>query len=164
MTQKLESTGRSGQWYSIYKFLSSDEMPSRWNITELKPNQSPKDLSNELAKHFVQITNMTPPLKPEEIPNSITGPGLIPQLDEKGVENYIKKFKKCSSRVNGDIPKELVNPCATSLAKALTPIYNACMLTKRWPDFWKVETTVPIPKTLSPGSFDDIRPISMTTL
>ena len=66
--------------------------------------------------------------------------------------------------MNGDIPKELVNPCAPSLARALTPIFNSCMLSKKWPTFWKVETIVPIPKTLSPGTMDDIRPISMTTL
>ena len=87
-----------------------------------------------------------PTSKKEDIPTSITGLGLIPQLDAKNVEDYIKKFKKCSSRVNGDIPKELINPCANYLSKALTTIYNACMLTKCWPDFWKIETTVPIPK------------------
>ena len=43
-------------------------------------------------------------------------------------------------------------------------IYNACFLNKGWPTRWKTETVIPIPKTISPGSFDDIRPISMTTL
>ena len=38
------------------------------------------------------------------------------------------------------------------------------MREKVWPSIWKVETIVAIPKTLSPGSFDELRPISMTTL
>ena len=38
------------------------------------------------------------------------------------------------------------------------------MLNKQWPEKWKVETVIPIPKTISPGSMDDLRPISMTTL
>ena len=50
------------------------------------------------------------------------------------------------------------------LAEALTLIYNKCLISKAWPRKWKVETVVPIPKTISPGSMDDIRPISMTTL
>ena len=163
MSKKLEESGRTGQWYSIYKYLSSDEIPNRWNITELKPSQDPRLLANDLGEHFAKITNLSPPLSERDIPLT-ENYGLIPQLDVKKVENFIKKFKKCASRVNGDIPRDLVNPCASSLAKALTPIYNACLLTKTWPNYWKIETIVPIPKMLSPGSMDDLRPISMTTL
>ena len=86
---------------------------------------------------------MSEELSLDQIPQSSVGPGLIPQLDTKSVEKFIKNFKKCNSRVNGDIPKELVNPCAAYLSKALTPIYNSCMLTKTWPAFWNVETIVP---------------------
>ena len=43
-------------------------------------------------------------------------------------------------------------------------IYNTCFLNKTWPRRWKMETVIPIPKTILPGSFDDIRPISMTML
>ena len=64
MTRKLEESGKNGQWYSVYKFMSSDEMPNRWNITELKPNQHPKQLANELADHFVKITNQASKLMP----------------------------------------------------------------------------------------------------
>ena len=66
--------------------------------------------------------------------------------------------------MSGDIPKYLINPCSAYLSEALTMIYNACFLNKSWPTRWKTETIIPIPKTISPGSFDDIRPISMTTL
>ena len=162
MTKRLESCGRGGQWYSIYKFLDSDDMPPRWNVSELEPNQSPKEITNSLARHFVQITNQSRPLSRNDIPKS--HPGLIPQLDTADVEKFIKGFRICKSRVNGDIPRELVGPSAGPLAKVLTKIYNACFLTKSWPRLWKVKTIVPIPKTISPGSADDIRLISMTTL
>ena len=76
----------------------------------------------------------------------------------------IETYKKCNSRVTGDIPKELVNPCSYKLAEALTLIYNASFLNRSWPRRWKTETVIPIPKSISPGSFDDIRPILMTTL
>ena len=78
MTERLESCGRGGQWYSIYNFLDSDDIPDRWNISELEPNQSPLQLSNSLAKHFVQITNQAKSLSQSDIPKSGKGPGLIP--------------------------------------------------------------------------------------
>ena len=49
MADKLEAAGKTGQWYSIYKYLSSDEMPDRWKITELCPDDSPTLLSNKLV-------------------------------------------------------------------------------------------------------------------
>ena len=30
---------------------------------------------------------------------------------------------------------------------------------KNRPDYWKIVTLVPIPRTISPGSMDDLRPI-----
>ena len=88
---------------------------------------------------------MSVPLKQSEIPSSNTGRGLIPQLDLKQTEKIILKTKKCNSRVEGDIPKDFINPCVKSLAIALTPIYNACLLNKEWPDLWKIETVISIP-------------------
>ena len=164
MLAKLEQTGKTNQWYSIYKFLSSEEMPDRWEITQLDPDVEPFELSNNLAVHFGKITNKATALDMANLPQSLVGQGLIPQLDTKNVKETLESFKKCNSRVDGDIPRELVTPCSVKLSEALTLIYNACLLSKSWPSRWKVETIIPIPKTISPGSFDDIRPISMTTL
>ena len=143
MTTKLEQTGRSNQWYSIYRFLSSDEMPKRWEITELRPDQKPRDLADDLALHFSKITNASKSLSDSDIPSSNNGSGMIPQLQEDFVEKLLVGYKKCSSRVEGDIPKDLVNPNAKKLAEALTLIYNKCMLWKAWPSKWKIETVVP---------------------
>lgn len=165
ITEKLENAGKTGQWFSIYKYLSSDEMPERWNVSEICPDDLPAVLADKLAEHFSQITNLASPLDLDhDIPQSSVGPGLIPQLTVKNVEKVLRHFKKSNSRVTGDIPKELVNQNTLKLAQALTPIYNASFLNKSWPAVWKVETVIPIPKTISPGDFDDIRPISMTTL
>ena len=139
-------------------------MPRRWDITELKPGEEPRTLANELAVHFSTITNIGKPLTEGDIPRSNNGSGMIPQMEEDQIEKMLRAYKKTNSRVEGDIPKDLVNPNAKKLAEVLTPIYNACFLYKTWPKAWKIETIVPIPKTQSPGSMDDIRPISMTTL
>ena len=108
MTKRLEDCGKTGQWYSIYQFFTLEDMPQRWNITELQPDQSPQELADQLSSYFIKITNMSKSLIRENIPVSQSGVGLIPQL----------------------VPRELMNPCAGSLAKAFTHIYNASFLTK----------------------------------
>ena len=51
--EKLESLGRNGQWFNVSKYLLSDEMVKKWDITDLKPGQDPKELANELADTFI---------------------------------------------------------------------------------------------------------------
>ena len=97
MTDKLEQAGKTGHWYSIYKYISSDEMQERWNITELSPDDSPLELANKLVDHFNKITNLAKPLSRDEIPDSNVGPGLKPQLTVKNATEVIKHYKKCNS-------------------------------------------------------------------
>ena len=47
MTDKLEKVGKTGQWYSIYKYISSDDMQERWNVTELCPEDSPSPFQSD---------------------------------------------------------------------------------------------------------------------
>ena len=53
---KLENSGNTSQWYNVSKFLATDEATSRWNITDLEPNQSPEELAKNLSTHFSEIT------------------------------------------------------------------------------------------------------------
>ena len=76
----------------------------------------------------------------------------------------IRKYKKPSSLVPGDIPKKLVNNLSNELAIPLTLIYKNCLLKTAWPRLWKNEIVIPIPKTQTPVSYNDIRPISMSPL
>ena len=57
-----------------------------------------------------------------------------------------------------------MNQTATALAIPLTLIYDHSFLNRSWPDPWKLETVVPIPKVPTPDDVNDIRPISMTPL
>lgn len=70
-------------------------MPTRWNVTELSPNESPKDLANKLADHFNQVTNISKPLDLcTEVPKSSAGPEMIPQLLVNNVEKVSRNYKK----------------------------------------------------------------------
>ena len=54
---RLETIRKSGQWYNIAKFLISEETPLRWNVTDLRPDQTPEALASDLAAHFSSVTN-----------------------------------------------------------------------------------------------------------
>ena len=53
---------------------------------------------------------------------------------------------------------------SSELAVPLTAIYNKCLLKTRWPQIWKTEIVVLIPKTQTPNTMKDIRHISMSPL
>ena len=152
------------RWWSISRYLSSDENPRQWAITDLDPEKTPECLAGDLADHFTSITNLADRLELGQIPRSRNGDGLVRLLEEKQVAGRLKKFKKPQSRVDGDLPRAIVNQSAEALARPLTLIYNYCFLERQWPTIWKRETVVPIPKIPTPGGFNDIRPISMTPL
>ena len=92
------------------------------------------------------------------------GQGYVRLLEIKQVAGRLKRFKKPNSRVEGDLPKQVVGQAASALAVPLTMIYNHSFVNRSWPDIWKLETVVPIPKVPTPDGLNDIQPISMTPL
>ena len=88
----------------------------------------------------------------------------VPQLLKYEVENILASYKKPNSAVQGDIPGSLVGNNSTVLSVPLTMIYNTCLARTTWPKRWKVETLVRIPKKMTPTTYNDLRPISMSTL
>ena len=58
----------------------------------------------------------------------------------------------------------MVCSAVRELSVQLSWIIFDAFLSQTWPAVRRTETVVSILKTLSPGSFNDIRPISMTTL
>jgi len=161
MRDSLCKNGNGSRWYGIYKNL--DNSGEKFNIMDLEPNLTPREMASKLAKHFTSITNIGKELEDSDIPGSnIRREGV--QLTEEEVLKRLKSYKKPKSTVDGDLPPRLVNSFAELLSGPLTQIYNACLWTKSWPDSWKMEWVTPIPKTITPSGLDDVRPISMTTL
>ena len=76
---------------------------------------------------------------------------LLPALEEWQVKMMIKKAKKPSSMVDGDVFPFLYN--MFDFSTAVTPVYNMVLSTGIWPSKWKVETcllyTSPSPRDLS---------------
>ena len=58
----------------------------------------------------------------------------------------LKECKKPTSTVNGDIFPELVSPNSDMLAISLASFFNRIIKAGEWPENWKVEIVVVIPK------------------
>ena len=74
----------------------------------------------------------------------------------------MKKAKKPSSMVPGDISPKLYNKFPAKLAVPVTAIFNSITKTFLWPCKWKVEYVTVIPKGKDPQSPAECRNISCT--
>ena len=62
----------------------------------------------------------------------------------------------------GDLPKKLVQSCPDILAVPATIIFNHISKTAQYPDKWKIEQQIAIPKVSQPQCEDDLRNIAKT--
>ena len=96
--EKLENLGRSSRWFGVAKYLMSDEVEKKWEVTDLRPDQCPKELANELADHFVSITNENSPLSQSDYPTSTREENFTRLVTVEQVALKLKKFKVPKSR------------------------------------------------------------------
>ena len=75
------------------------------------------------------------------------------------------KIKKPNSSVAGDIPKKLIQEYPFLWAEPAANIFNTIIESAEWPNSWKVEHAIVLPKTETPNQVqneDDVRTISKT--
>ena len=94
---KLEQAGRTGQWWSVAKYVGSDENPRGWTVIDLDPDKTAPVLANELATHFTAVTNENESLSLIDIPK-VAEEGYVRHLDPREVARRLKKMKKPASR------------------------------------------------------------------
>ena len=87
---------------------------------------------------------------------------VAPELTPADVFARIMRAKKPNSSVPGDLPKKLVQQCADILAIPASLIFNQITQTAVFPDAWKIEYQIPIPKVFPPECEDDLRNIAKT--
>ena len=148
--------------FKALSHLADTDKPKTWDVSQLRPDLSELELSEELATYFNKVTDTFTPLTDDPTPVTYSSP--IPLLGPEMVAEMLRKAKKPSSTVDGDILPCLVNGLSDSIAVPLTRIFNICHMTYRWPSPWKVETQTPIPKTNNPTKFEELRNISCTNL
>ena len=86
----------------------------------------------------------------------------IPHLSVHDVSRKLIKAKKPNSSVPGDLPKKVIQQFAGLLAKPVSVIYNNITSSSVYPQQWKTEHQLPVPKVYPPLSEDDLRNIAKT--
>ena len=159
----LTQPDASRSFYKNVKAYKTKEKPPEFEVRDLFPGETDKEVAESLASHFNAISSEFEGLDVASLPAAREAEPL-PSLTVVDVVNRLRKFRKPKSMVRGDIFPCLVNKVAESLALPLTNIYNCITKTQSWPNGWKIEYVTPIPKKSIPQSPNDLRNISCTQL
>ena len=163
--------GKRGSYYPAIKKLGlrpGESQPSFQLPQHVQLSSS--QVVEILAQYFSNISQEYLPLKISNLPPSVQShlskpscDQLIPQLSTYEVFCKISRAKKPNSMVPGDLPKKIVQHFAAQLARPTAVIFNTITATAVYPNQWKTEHQLPVPKVYPPQSEDDLRNISKTT-
>ena len=117
-----------------------------------------------LNSHFSAICQTLPPLDHSSLPAYLPAPTPTPRVDELQIFNKLRLFKANRSVTPLDIPAPLFKEFLIELTKPLCVIVNASLQSGKSPIQWKDSFVTGIPKTLSPQSLGDLRPLSITIM
>ena len=163
-TQKghLLAEDANRNFYRHVKTFNTVEKPKEFDVRDILPGKSDKQVAEELAAYFNKVSQEFEPLQPCEIPRTWNEP--LGELMKHEVSTRIRKFRKPKSMVRGDVFPKLMTDLSDFFAIPLTDIYNEIMRSFIWPTCWKEEMVTVIPKKGSPESLGDLRNISCTML
>ena len=148
-------------YFRALKSLNTDVRPTQeWNINQMYPGKESKEVAEEVACFFNQISQEYTPL--EENSNASSCLPLCPAMHE--ISARLKWCKKPKSKVYGDIPPMLVTKYHDLLAIPLTTVFEWSFNNARWPGVWKSETVTVIPKCARPSHPSQLRNLSCTPL
>ena len=161
-TQRDKFTGpeASSQFYRNVKSFKNAEKPREFDVRDLRPGLTDKEVANEVAEFFNRISREFSPLEAWQIP--MTYHRDLPKLSRSEVEKMLKSAKKTKSMVKGDIFPSLMNEVACLISHPLADIYNCVLEDFVWPTIWKREYVTTIPKKNIPEDLADLRNISCT--
>ena len=158
LVDRVAASGTSSRsYYSTVKALGTRSGPTNWQLTDLFPDASPAEAGEQAASFFTRITDLYQPLQPEPPMGPRRRPLTLPE-----VEKLLRDAKKPSSTVKGDLLPRLVKAHHKLIAPAALRIFNAVLRSGTWPQAWKTETVVVIPKVPNPTSLTECRNISCT--
>ena len=146
-----------------------DDKTSQFHISSHTAlNFTPEQSAEAIATHFSKISQEFSPLSFDSLPLNVrnalesSNTAAAPYLSTLTVVKRICKARKPLGIVPGDLPKRLVQHCATELAVPATLIFNSITRTAEYPLNWKTEYQVPIPKVVPPKNEEELRNIAKT--
>ena len=160
MRNKFLSSKVPRVFFSHVQALLGENEPEKWNVGMLNPQKSDLEMAESMADFFNYISSEYPPLDIGSIPTTFSAP--LPTIAEADVISKIKKMKKKTSGVPGDIASHLWDLYSHTLARPVAHIFNTITSEKDWPSLWKVEHMTIIPKVRNPTEPSETRNISCT--
>ena len=166
------SEGRRGSIYPALKKLGlrpGEEIHHSFSLpSHTSKNLNPAQSAEAIADHFCSISQEYTPLCRDQLAPSIQqyiidqDQDLVPILSTSEVYKRIRRTRKPHGVVPGDLPPKLVKSFPDILAGPITMIFNYISVSSEYPQQWKVEHQIPIPKVTPPSSEDELRNISKT--
>ena len=86
---------------------------------------------------------------------------LLEEITLEKINFYIDNLKSNSSPGIDDLPPKFIKLAKCILSPHLVILFNKCIKQEIFPNDFKLAYVIPIPKTLSPKSLDDLRAISL---
>ena len=108
-------------------------------------------INDNLTKVFSTRESLPPP--PNCLPQNFTS------TNETQVRSLLEKLSV--HKASPDIPTKLYKAAAPILAKPLALLINSSLEQGKVPVQWKISTIIPLPKTSTPKTVDEVRPISL---
>ena len=142
--------------------LQTKEGKNKWNVLNMRPGASEKEVAEELADHYSKISEDLPHLDMNALPTTYDRP--IEDVTQNDVVTRLLQIKKPRSHVSIDLPPKIVNMTANALAPLLTKILHRIRNGEGWPKVWSSEEVTTIPKTRDPEDFNQCRGISCTSI
>ena len=148
-------------WFNHMKrILGTKKKDSLNNIKELV--DKPEECADTINKHFAAINTALPPLQQVDLPSYLPARPTPISLAEHQVFQLLNKIPVTKAPGPGDIPGRLLKEFAPELAKPYCDIFNTSLQEGIFPRRWKKAYAVPVPKTATPCTLDDVRPVSLT--
>ena len=157
---KFDNEKNPGKFFSHLKTLLGHNDTSRWSPTDMYPGDSEQVVAEKLAEYYNDISSLYQPLDMSLLPKTYSR--QLPVVSAADVEKKMKKSKKTSSTVPGDIPSVLFDLHADKLCRPVSFIFNLITMSFRLPTEWKVEYVTVIPKAKNPLHASECRNISCT--
>ena len=158
--RKFEEEKNPGKFFQHIKSLTSKNSGSKWSPKQMFPGLDSGQAADRLANFFNAISNQYQPLSPTDIPSTFRRD--LPDITPAQVEEKLKKAKKPSSMVPGDVPSAIYSMYPASLSPIIAHIFNLITSKKQWPSPWKIEYVTIIPKKPDPQEPSECRNISCT--
>ena len=174
---KREIRSSKANFYAHKVQILKKSEPGRWhqqirNLCGLRKqvfrlpdsDKTPLEVANELNVHFAGICSGLPPLNVSSLSSYLPAPAPPPVIEQHQVYSRLQKLNTSKAGHPDDCPTRLWKEFAYELSGPLTVIFNKCLDKGCFPRMWKRASVCPIPKGPRVSSFDQLRPISITSI